>query len=237
MSFFSKKQEVNLEDFCRDFYESQILNPKIGEVGIDAMSVYAKQIKKSVTEIDSVFVDVDLQKLTYELTVIRFELFALAWLHEFPDKLFSQSVFTYEYLHEKGRDDIWEGMEKYNVAIADSITTGLSESETLYISRDRMDLFDRQIENAKKNGLDLDSNNSVFGKCIARTINRQFFNKAWKNGHTIYFLMLALCHQLGLGYGPSYTGPNKEAQFRLGATVRGFYDGAEQSMDNVKIKS
>ncbi|MDO8486213.1 MAG: hypothetical protein Q7S77_00740 [Candidatus Staskawiczbacteria bacterium] len=236
MSLFSKKQEISLEDFCRDFYESSILNPKIGEVGVDAMSVYAEQIKKSVAGVDNVFTNVDLQKLTYELTVMRFELFALAWLHKFPDKLFSQSIFTYEYLQEKGRCDIWESMEKYNKAISSSVTAGLSKLEQAYILRGRADSADKQIENCKNKGIDLDSNNSVLIS-IGRPINRQFSNKAWKNGHTIYFLILALCHQLGLGYGPSYLGPNKEAQFRLSAVVKGFYDGAEQSWDKIKIRN
>jgi hypothetical protein len=29
MSFFSRKQKISLEDYCRDFYDNQILNPII----------------------------------------------------------------------------------------------------------------------------------------------------------------------------------------------------------------
>ena len=32
MSFFKKK--VSVEDFCRDFYDNQILNPKIGDMEV-----------------------------------------------------------------------------------------------------------------------------------------------------------------------------------------------------------
>jgi len=238
MSFFSKKQEVNLETFCHDFYESQILNPKIGEANIDAMGVYVEQIKKSVAEADNVFIDVDLKKLANELTIMRFELFALAWLHEFPDKLFSQSVFTYGYLQEKERNDIWEGMEKYNQAIANSITAGLSEFKKASIFKDRADLADKQIENAKNNGIDLDlDSNKFILESIGRTINRQFSEKAWKNGHIIYFLFLTLCHQLDLGKENFYiTGLNEEAKFRLSAVIKGFYDGIKQSLEKIKIK-
>jgi hypothetical protein len=45
MSFFSKKQEVGLEDFCRDFYENMILNPVVG--GVDGSSVYRDYVKES----------------------------------------------------------------------------------------------------------------------------------------------------------------------------------------------
>ena len=29
MSIFSRKQKINLEDFCRDFYDNYILNPTV----------------------------------------------------------------------------------------------------------------------------------------------------------------------------------------------------------------
>lgn len=229
------KKEISLEDFCLDVYENFILNSKVGKVNIDAIGIYAKQIKESVAEVDSVFVDVDLQKLTHELTVMRFELFALAWLHEFPDTIFIQSNFTYKYLHKKGRADIWESMGKYNKAISSSVTVGLSKTKQANILRDRTNLADEQIEILENDGVDVDSDDSILTS-IGRPINRQFSKKAWKNGHTVYFLMLALCHQLGLGYGPSYTGPNKDAQLRLSVYIKGFYDGAQQSWDKVKIK-
>ena len=39
MGLFNRKEKVNLEDFCRDFYDNQILNPKIG-VGIEVSNVF-----------------------------------------------------------------------------------------------------------------------------------------------------------------------------------------------------
>jgi hypothetical protein len=46
-----------------------------------------------------------------EITVIRFEVFGLAWLHQKGDKRAAeQSEFTRRYLAEAGRTDIWEAM-------------------------------------------------------------------------------------------------------------------------------
>lgn len=105
MSIFSKKQEVTLEDFCRDFYEKNILNPVIE--GIDAGAAYFNTVRKSVVEADQNFTDINSQKFATEIIPLRFELFALAWLHQFGDKsAVVQSVFTKHYLQEKKRDDI-----------------------------------------------------------------------------------------------------------------------------------
>ena len=85
MMFFSKKQEVNLDDFCRDYYEKNILNPVI--VGINANVALVDTIKRNVVEADNNFANINSQELVAEVVLIRFELFALAWLHQFGEKL------------------------------------------------------------------------------------------------------------------------------------------------------
>ena len=98
--FFNKRQEVNLDNFCRDFYEKNILNPIIQ--GIDAGTSYRDVVKRSIVEVDDNFANIDSQRFGEELVILRFELFALAWLHEFGEKLaVAQSTFTKHYLHEK----------------------------------------------------------------------------------------------------------------------------------------
>jgi hypothetical protein len=122
MSFFSRKQEMKLEDFCRDFYDTQILNPIIGGK-IDAGNVFSDIVKKNLVEVYPEFAKIDSQKLNEEIKVIRFELFALAWTHKFVSGkiVVAQSDFTKSYLKEKDRNDIWTGMEPYNNMI-DSVT-------------------------------------------------------------------------------------------------------------------
>jgi len=77
MSFFSRKQETTLEIFCRDFYDTQIMNPVIGGK-IDAGSVFSDVVKKNIVEVYPEFAKIDSQKLNDEIKIIRFELFALA---------------------------------------------------------------------------------------------------------------------------------------------------------------
>lgn len=227
MSIFSKKQEVDLEDFCRDFYEKYILNPVIE--GIDLGAKYSYIVRKSIIEADQNFVDIDPKKFTAEMALLRFELFALAWLHRFRDKsAVAQSVFTKRYLHEKKRDDIWDASEPYNQAIARSSTLGKTPETASgrahlgFINKMRVDLF----EHYYKEGHDL--------KCVARVLNRLFTDVVWKKGITAGLLMFTLCDRLGLG---SNFEPSKEAQFRLTAVIRGFYDGARQSLEKIKIKN
>jgi hypothetical protein len=54
-----------------------------------------------------------------------------------------------------------------------------------------------------------------------------------KNVRTPVYLMFVLCNKLGFGGDFS---PNDEAGFRLNAVILGFYDGAHQGLDEVKIR-
>ncbi len=227
MRFFKKKQEVNLDDFCPDFYEKNILNPMID--GVDVDGVYSDVLKRSIVEVDHNFANINSQTVATEVVILRFELFALAWLHKFGVKLaVAQSTFTMHYLHEKKRDDIWDDSKSYNEAIARSSTLGKTSKKAFdraYLGRvnlTRADLFDRFY----KEGHDID--------CVIPPLNRLFSEKAWKKGVTAGLLMLALCDRLGFG---SNFEPNKEAQFHLTGVIRMIYEGARQSLGNIKIKN
>jgi len=227
MSLFSKKPEVNFKDFCRNFYDNQILNPVIGRS--DFGGVFPDYAKTSLTEVDPDFAKVDTLLLKNELIALRFELFALAWLHKFGEKpAIAQSFFTKKYLQEKGKIEIWNGMEHYNKGISHSVTAGLGDVNKAFWIRMRADVADKYIADANKNGIFVDES-------LGWAINRFFSEKVWKKETTSYYLMLGLCHKLGLGYGPDYHGPKEEAQFRLIVFIRGFYDGAMQSWEKAKI--
>lgn len=227
MSIFTKKPEVNFKDFCRNFYDNRILYPIVGKT--DFGGVGPEYVKKSLTEVDSDFEKVDSLKLRNEILNLRFELFALAWLHKFGEKsAIAQSIFTKNYLQEKGKIEIWNGMEHYNKAISHSVTAGLGDVNKAFWLRARADIAEKYISDANKKGIIVDDS-------LGLPINRLFSEKAWKKEKTSYFLMLGLCHKLGLGYGPDYHGPKDEAQFRLMVFIIGFYDGAMQSWGKVKI--
>ncbi|MFH2107252.1 MAG: hypothetical protein ABII93_01150 [Chrysiogenia bacterium] len=227
MSIFSKKPEVNFKQFCKDFYDNQILNPKIGAINFGG--VFPVYVKESIIEVDQDFEKVEILKLTNELMSMRFELFALAWIYEFGlESAVDQSIFTKNYLNEKELLDIWKGMEHYNKAISSSAVVDVSEREKVRIFKLRADMSDKFIAIADKKSIIVDE---AFGW----PINRLDSDHAWKQRKTAYFLMLGLCHKLGLGYGPNYYGPNKEAQIRLMAFINGFFEGAKQSWANTKI--
>lgn len=225
MIFFNKKK-VNLDEFCRDFYEKYIINPQIGKV--NASGVFSEVIKKELVEVDGNFADIDIRKLNFEIVPLRLELFALAWLHQFGDKsAVAQSVFTKHYLLEKRRDNVWNAMESYGQAIARSSYLGKTPKKALdrifLGNRDKTiaDLFDQY----HKEGYDLE--------CVVRALNRLFTDTAWKKGVTAGLLMFTLCDRLG--FGPNFE-PNKEAQFRLTTIIRGFYDGAQEALAKIKLK-
>lgn len=242
MGFFTTKKEVVLEDFCRDFYETSLLNPKIGdkEIKVNTIGGWAEVIKNLMVETDKdvIFSNIDSQKLTYELTVMSFELFALAWLRQFPNKLFSQSSFTNEYLSEQGKDSIWKDMEDYNKAIAFSATYGIDANKNYSIIMNRAKLNKQSKDNAESKGVAL---SDYVLESIYRPTNRQFSEKAWDTGSTLYFLFLVLCQRLGLGDGlgsgdgANNTGINNEARFRLSTLMMGIYENAKKSLDNIKI--
>lgn len=140
-------------------------------------------------------------------------------------------------MHEKRRDDIWKGMEPYNQAISRSVTLGKTPKKAFdraYLGRVnlmRADLADKYINAYKKDGVNI--NNKAFLVSIGRPINRLFFENAWRKGVTAGLLMFTLCDRLGFD---SDFEPTKKEQFRLTAIIRGFYDGAKQTLEKVKIK-
>jgi len=69
---------------------------------------------------------------------------------------------------------------------------------------------------------------------VARALNRLFSEDAWKRNVTAGLLMFALCDRLG--FDKEFE-PNKEAQFRWVAVIRGLYDGAYQTLENIKVET
>lgn len=223
MGLFSKKKEVDLADFCREFYEKYIMNLMIQELDVGTGIVDVKI--RFITEVDQSFANISSQKFAKEYLLLRFELFALAWLHQFGERLaVAQSKFTKDYLHEKNRDDIWDDLKFYNQAIARSstigrkTTNGFDRAYFMKVNKTRADQFDHYY----REGYDT--------VAVARALSRLFTEKAWKKGITAELIMLAVCDHLGFK-------ANDEAHFRLIAVIRGLYDGAHQALDNIRIRA
>jgi hypothetical protein len=83
MNFFTRKPKVHLDEFYRDFYD-RAFRSKIRD-----MDLYAGLLdmdRQFVIKADSSFVSVDQQLFVAEMTVLRYEVFGIAWLHEVGDK-------------------------------------------------------------------------------------------------------------------------------------------------------
>jgi hypothetical protein len=235
MSIFNKKQRVLLKEFCWDFYDKYILNISVAniDVGIGVAEVF----KKSIVEVAPSFINVDLQNFSYEIILMRIEIFGLALLHKLGDKNTAVlSQYTKDYLIKNNRSDIWDDLELYNQAIAASSKLNQNtESKKgraylVFLDRVRMELFDLWY----KKGFD--------SKCVARAANRIMTDVAWKKKLTHTYLMIALCKRLGYEYNEQNKLCNKignelneEAQFRIIAMIKGFYDGCIDSLNDVVI--
>jgi hypothetical protein len=227
MSIFSRKQTVDLNSFCRDYYEKNIINPVIQ--GIDVSEVYIDTVKKYLVEADKDFLNITSEMLASEIIPLRFELFALAWMHRFTGKFaIAQSIFTKNYLHEKGRDDIWDYMKYYNNAI-DGATlnwlTNLGKMNLSFWYGMRKDLAAKNIDDAKKLGVEADES-------IDMVNNRLCSENAWKQKLILNTIVSVFCDRIAVD-------PNKlsdDAIFRLAATIFGLYEGAQQSLEKIKIE-
>lgn len=253
MSFFSKKQEVEIESYCQLFYENVILNCLVD--GVDINAQIFETLKNALTTTDSNLTNIDSQKFNNEIVALQFELYALAWLHQFGNKIVygyaqvlqeskddskfvqdvfqsvfpavAQSVFTKNYLKEKNLYNIWEAMETYNQAIARSTTNGRTPEKAF----DRVYLA--KVNLSRANLFDLYHKRGFDDECAARVLNRLFSEDAWKKSITAGLILFALCDRLG--FGKDFE-PNKEAHRRWFIEINDFYEKFQGSLSKVKIK-
>lgn len=231
MGFFSTKKVVKLEDFCRDFYENILGGVFLGvDVG---------EFKEYIIQVFPEFSNIDSNRVKEEFTIIRFELFALAWQNTFDEDLsIAQSVFTLLFLKEKNKQDIWERMDGYNGAISAGIRKSISSTQRdgQILDMGRYQLFEKYTNKAKEQGIDIKK--ELHGNAIARVANRIKSNRAWKDGQGMapYYLSLKLLRILG------YTDTelekitdNQQISAYLMTLMKNFYNEAKESLEDVKI--
>ncbi len=223
MESLCSKLEVRIEKFCREFYNKNILTPVVG--GVDLGDTCIETVKNSIAQVDGQFAEVDSRLLHNEMTLIRFEVFSLAWLHQAGDRhAAAQSECTKRYLESRDREDIWEALEPYNRAVAQSgalghtSQTASGQTYLAFLDSMRAMLFDEW----KKQGFD--------PKVAVRAANRLATDVAWNSGFTTGALMLTLFDRLGC-----YA--NDEAQFCLVAVIRDFYDESHAAIKQILIQS
>ncbi|MCJ7514557.1 MAG: hypothetical protein MUO89_01105 [Dehalococcoidia bacterium] len=122
MGIFSSKPKVDMESFCRDYYDSQMFHAVVNDE--DASQKVLDVAFKLLTDSDPAFFKVAPPLFELEMTAMHLELFALAFLKRFSnfEQAVQQSIFTLRYLQNKGKSDVWEAMGHYNTAIARTAT-------------------------------------------------------------------------------------------------------------------
>lgn len=232
MGFFRRKPVLSIEEFCWQFFDSQVFQSIIG--GTDIGSVFWKTAYDSIKEVDNSFAAIDPATFAWEMTALRVELFGLAWMHHFQleEWILPEIVATKRYLEENGKLDTWDTMLHYNQAIARSQTEprkktpsrrrlpplaagdAVLEAHINFMNDLRTEMFGKWVEV----GLDPD--------CAARVANRTSTDETWNDHPGIEMLATTLMERLGCQL-------NSEGCFRLKAVIFGLYDGARKAVRSV----
>ncbi len=222
MAFFNRKKEIHLVDFCYDYYERNFLEPIIEDV--ELASLHNELMVQKIREVDEHFNESSYSKFFSEIIIVKFEVFAIAWLHHFGEKIaINNSVFTKDYLNTKNRIEIWDEAEVYNQAVARSSNleidpkTSAGKSRIMTLNKIRWDSFNKLLDAGYNE------------KCVARVLNRIGTENTWKKTITPNFIRIQIEERLECKL-------NEEAAFRLTAFIFGFYRGARQSFETVKIR-
>ena len=230
MGFLSRKPKISVEDFCQQFYDSEVFHATIA--GTDAWSSFLEIAFKSVSEADQSFAVIDKTVFQREMTGIRLELFGLAWGHKLKKEKFTipQSLFTKRYLEENEGLQIWDIMGEYNKAIAESSIEIASGERSrrgwiTFMNVMRSEIFKKW---AKANVANINAMTQAEKDqltCVARAINRLGTEVAWEKGITTQYLTARLADRLGCNENL-----NSEALFRLAALIHGLYEGAMEAI-------
>jgi hypothetical protein len=213
--FFKTKK--NTVDFSRDFYEQHLFSSKF-----DVGGTYAQVVHSNVCKADTEFARVQLSKLKDEMLGLQLEMIGTAWTHKSKENAaIATSEFTKRYLAHKERTDLWEIMGEYNQIVASSTTYG-SKPDTpggrahiAFTNSMRMDIFDGWI----KKGHDEEA--------VARVVNRLMSETSWNKGITPVLLGTRMMFRLNV--------ESEAIAQSLAAIAFGFYQGAKESLDGVKL--
>lgn len=240
MGLFKSKPKISIEESCQQFYDSQIFHAVVN--GTDLWSSFLDAVKNSVVEAAPSFKAIDMNLFLREMTALRMEVFALAWLAKFKREKFTltQSFVTWHYLVENGRLDIWDAMGEYNQALAQSITltaTGeqmagrTGRARITYNNMQRVSLFDKWAEANIGDSSTPTEEEKMLAKCVARVANRIGVDMRRANCIATKQLAARLADRLGCD-----TNLRTEILFRLAAWTFGFYNGAKDYLKSVSLQ-
>lgn len=237
MGLLKRKPKIGIEEFCREFYDTQIFHPIIAE--IDVWSAFLETVSKSVSEADQSFARIKRAAFEREMTALRVELFGLAWGHRFKREQFTipQSLFTKRYLEENGKLEIWEIMGEYNQAIAESVTMTESgeQMNAWRIAKAnlvRANMFDKWAEANIGDPSAPTEEEKTLANCVARVANRIGVDISRADCIAVKRLAARLAARLRCRKDLK-----SEALFRLSAVIYGMYSGAKESIQSVNLQA
>ncbi len=238
MGLFSKKIKIGVEEFCRHFYDDVIFHPVIA--GQDFNEVWWDNVFHSVIEADKSFAVIDKSNFIREMTALRLELFGLAWLYKFKDERFTipQSIFTMQYLEKNGKRDIWDAMRDYGLVVAQSAfltqtgeqldgSTALGRGRITFVNSFRMEVFKKFASTNYKDRSSPTEEEKTRMDCITAVINRMLSEPK----RAVQPLAEKLVERLGCG-----TSLNSRALFAIASVIYGLYQGAKESIKNIKLE-
>ncbi len=220
MGFFKTKKDA--VEFSQIFYERSLFEEKVA--GVELVSVYAETVYRTICKEDPSFAPVQLPKLIDEMLGLQLEMIGTAWTHHSNEPAaIANSDFTKKYLTDKGRSDLWPIMGEYNQRVAASSiygadrSTRMGRARIVSFNKLRMDTYEAWHE---LGGYD--------GEAIARVANRLGSETAWKKGVTLRMVGIRAMLRLDIE-GTDLIGE------RLAMVAFGFYQGAKEALDGVKL--
>jgi hypothetical protein len=224
MALLSRKTKTDATEFAKSFYDRHVFGSDVGgfDVGQAFAQTFAEVTQRQIAEAEPSFAAVSLSKLTEELCALRLEMIGAAWTHESSvEAALVVSESTKAYLSSLERPDLWEAMTAYNGVVAESVTHGFSpESRTgrawlVAIQNERMKFYNKWRE-----GRD--------GEAVARVANRIASEDSWKSGVMQAKLAVQVTRRLDIeGSDPIWE--------RLAAVAYGFYQGAKEELDDIRL--
>lgn len=182
MGIFSSKPKVDMQSFCKCYYDSQMFHATVD--GEDASQKILDTAFKQLTDSNPSFLKVDRTLFDYEMTAMHLELFALSFLRRFSDfdKAVQHSIFTLRYLQNKNSSNIWESMGAYSKTIAQTATmnangqqmtgdTGLGRMTITRVNSFRFNLFKKWLKTHFIDPENLTEDEKEIANCVARVCN------------------------------------------------------------------
>lgn len=222
MSIFSRKPKRTTEEFCQSFYDDAIFTPSLD---LDLWGAWCKTNRDLIEQKDPSFRAVDLPKFSAELRALHLEVVGIAWVH-YVDSEFAvlQAGITKLFLERCNEHALWELGEDYNHAVARAQDACFRNDPNLT----RGEASHNQLNKAKLRFFEDWTRKGYDGEIVSRAANRLGSNQAWKDQRTLIYLSFVLTKHLGCEL-------NDEGRQALMALIFGFYKGAKEAIQCVRI--